>query len=308
MYARRCSIRAPGAALACLSLLCVLTLGWPRLARACAVCGCGDPTLTIMGDEKPFEGRARVSADLRLGHVIVGTPGVSEIGMSEGRLELSGAYAPTRSTLLVLALPLLVREASFHDRTTQRWFTVGDIELRVKQFVWTARRGRFLHQVALQGGVKAPSAPVETEDHGVALPAALQPGWGSIAPFAGIFYGFGRGAWSYFASATLYLPYAVRSSAHASDSFRASTSVQRQVGPRLAARLGVDTRLDASAEANGVPDPNSGGFVGYVSPALVVSPASDVLLAAGVHAPVVQALQGHHAEATIASLAVTYDF
>jgi hypothetical protein len=173
---------------------CALALGSPEVARACAVCGAGDPTLTVMGDEKTFVGRARAAAELRVGDVRVGTPGVDEIGVSEERLELSAAYAPTRSLLLVLAVPLLHREAAFfHDGRTASYVTLGDVELRAKQFVWVKRRGEFSHQIAIQGGVKAPSAPVEDDDHGAPLPSVLQPGLGAVTPFAGIFYGMGRG-------------------------------------------------------------------------------------------------------------------
>lgn len=283
-------------------------LAHPVTARACAVCGCGDPTLTVMGDEKTFEGRARIAGELRVGHVRVGEPGVSEIGVTEERFEVTGAYAPTPSLLLVVALPTLARQLSFPDKTSGRFFTVGDLDIRAKIFVWSGRRSGFQHRVALQGGVKLPTAPVENDDRGAALPAALQPGLGSITPFAGLFYGAGRGPWSVFASATVYLPYAVRDSAHASDSLRASTSVQRQVGRRFAARIGLDTRLDASGESNGKPDPNSGGFVAYLSPAMVLSPTTDILLAVSAHSPFVQALQGFHHEATIAAFSVTYDF
>jgi hypothetical protein len=287
---------------------CIVVLASPSVARACAVCGCGDPTLTVMGDEKTFAGRARASAELRIGHVRVGTPGIDETGMSEERLELSGAYAPTRSLLLVLAVPLLYRQPSFHDGATSRFFTIGDIELRAKLFVWEARRSEFQHRIALQGGIKAPSGPVERDDRGAPLPSALQPGLGAVTPFAGLFYGLGRGPWSFYASATAYLPYAVRDSAHASDSLRISGTVARQVGRTFAGRIGLDTRLDASGEAGGKPDPNSGGFVAYLSPAIVVSPVVDLLLVFGAHVPFAQALHGQHHEATIATTSVTYDF
>jgi hypothetical protein len=36
-----------------------------RDAWACAMCGCGDPTLTTMGAEQPFAGRLRLSSELR---------------------------------------------------------------------------------------------------------------------------------------------------------------------------------------------------------------------------------------------------
>jgi hypothetical protein len=136
----------------------------------------------------------------------------------------------------------------------------------------------------------------------------VQPGMGAVTPFAGVFYGFGHGVWSLYASASVYLPFAVLEGAYCSDSFRSSVSVQRQVGRAFAARIGLDTRLDASGDADGKSDPNSGGFVAYLSPALIVSPVTDLLLTAGVYAPFGQALQGYHREGTIAALGVTYDF
>jgi hypothetical protein len=279
-----------------------------REARACAVCGAGDPTLTVMGDEKPFQGRARAAVELRMGEVRVGQPGVSEIGMSEARVELAAAYAPVRPLLLMIAVPLLFRRATFPDGGRSRVATIGDVELRAKVFVYGARRGPHKHEVAIQGGIKAPSGPVQDDDRGAPLPATLQPGMGAVTPFAGLFYGMVRGPWSFYASLTSYLPFPVRDTAHASDSLRSSASVQRQVGRRFAARIGLDTRLEGTSETNGRADPNSGGFVAYLSSGLVVSPVEDLLLGAGVHAPFGQAFRGYHHESAIGVVSVYYDF
>ncbi len=272
------------------------------------MCGAGDPTLTLMGSEKAFDGRLRIAGDLRLGRVWAGAPVDEVVQLDEQRLELSVAYAPTRTTFLALAVPLLHRVASFHDGTSKSFFTPGDIQLRVKQFVWSGRRGAFVHQAAIHGGLDTPTSPVEDGERGVALPAVLQPGMGSVAPFVGVFYGFTRGPWSLYSSAAFFLPFAVRAGPHASESFKTSLSVQRQIGRVFASRIGIDTRLDGSCEAYGKPDPNSGGFVAYLSPEVVVSPVADLLLVAGVRAPFGQALHGYHREAAIAGLGVTYDF
>ncbi len=280
----------------------------PGVATACAVCGAGDPTLTVMGDEKAFSGRARAAVELRVGDVRVGQPGVSEIGLSEERVEFAGAYAPTPTLLLMVAVPLLIRQAAFLDGAQRRMVTIGDVEIRAKQFVWSARKGPFKHQMAIQGGVKVPSGPLERDDHGAPLPAALQPGMGAVTPFAGVFYGMGRGPWSLYASMTAYIPFPVRDASHGSDSLRSSATFQRQVGRAFVARIGLDTRLDGSCTTDGVADPNSGGFVAYLSPALVVSPVEDLLLGAGVHVPFVQALHGYHHESSVGVLSAYYDF
>ncbi len=294
---------AAGAAALALALL-----ARPGAALACAVCGCGDPTLTVMGDEKPFRGRLRLDLETRLGQVRVGEPGVDEIVLREERMEAALAYAPTPSIFLVLDLPVLHQYDFFHDGTTSNAWSPGDVELRVKGFVWRARRGAFSHQVAIQGGLKAPTGLVLRDASGAPLPAVVQPGMGAVTPSAGVFYGMGHGVWSFYASASVYLPFAVLAAAHASDSFRSSVSVQRQVGRVFAARIGLDTRLDASGELNGKSDPNSGGFIAYLSPAIVVSPVTDLLLTAGAYAPFGQALRGFHHEGTIAALGATYDF
>jgi hypothetical protein len=44
----------------------------PRVVQACSVCGAGDPTLTVMGDEKPFGGRLRVDFETRITCATVG--------------------------------------------------------------------------------------------------------------------------------------------------------------------------------------------------------------------------------------------
>lgn len=279
-----------------------------RPAAACAVCGAGDPTLTVMGTEKAFVGRVRAGLELKLGSLRVGEPGVDEVNLTEGRVEAAVSYAPLRTLFLSLGVPVLHREAFFHDGSRVAFTGLGDLELRAKQFVWSGTRGLYRHQAAIQGGLKLPTAPVERDAAGAALATALQPGTGAITPFLGVFYGLAQGPWSLYASASLYLPFAVRSGPHATESFRTSAAAQRQVGRRFAARLGIDTRLDGTASADDKPDPSSGGFVGYLSPQLVVSPTTDLILQAGAHFPVVQALRGFHREGAILALGATYDF
>ena len=47
------------------ALLCLALYLAPTRASACATCGCGDPTLTLMGAGQPFSGRLRLGAELR---------------------------------------------------------------------------------------------------------------------------------------------------------------------------------------------------------------------------------------------------
>ena len=129
----------------------------------------------------------------------------------------------------------------------------------------------------------------------------------AVTPLAGLSYDVRRGPWMLYTSLTFFVPFAVRSGAHACDVLRASTSVQAQPHRRVATRLGFDVRLESSAAGDKQSDPNAGGFIGYLSPEVVVSPMTDLLVIAGARFPVVQALRGDHREDAIASLGVAYD-
>ncbi len=277
-------------------------------AQACAVCSVGDPTLTVAGNERPFEGRFRLSGTLRLGGLRSGAPGRDEIALRERRLDLGVAYAPLPTLFLSVALPLLHRDTTDVQDRRQSTFSLGDVELRAKYFAWQGRRGPYAHHFAVQGGLKLPTAPLVRGVDGQALSMNLQPGMGAVTPMVGAFYGFSRGIYSLFASATFYLPIAVREGPHGADSLRSSISAQIQPHRSFALRFGLDTRLDSSAELNGASDPNTGGFVGHVSPELVLSPVTDLVLHAGAHFPVVQALRGYHREGPILALGALYDF
>lgn len=301
-------IHLPRGRVTALLLPALLILTAPGSADACAVCGAGDPTLTVMGAERPFAGRLRISGELRVGSARVDSPAGSAVEVSEQRFDLGVAYAPLPSLFLSASVPLLRREATSRDRLGATAFGLGDVEIRAKHFIWDARRGELRHQIALQGALKLPTAPVQRDAYGATLPADLQAGAGSITPALGAFYSLALGPWSFYASAAFYMPFAVREGPHSSDSLRAVTTLQRQLGESVASRVGLSSRIDAAGERDGQPDPSSGGFVGFVSTEIVLSPAADWVLLAGAYFPALQALRGGHREGTILALGATYDF
>lgn len=286
------------------ALLCAVSA---RTAAACAVCGAGDPTLNAAGTERPYAGRLRLSADLRAGGARVGERGAGLLMLREQRLDLSVAYAPTAPLLLTIDLPGLHRRVTSGAGDRADAWTPGDVDLRVRGFILRAARGAFTHEVALVGGLKLPTAPLAAGPSGAPLPPALQPGGSSITPLAGAAYDARRGPWFFYASAAFFLPFAIRTGAHACDVLRASASVQYQPRPAFAARLGLDARIESSAANDARADPDAGGVLGYVSPEVLVSPATDLVLVFGARFPAAQALRGAHREDTIVSIGVAYD-
>jgi hypothetical protein len=85
-------------------------------------------------------------------------------------------------------------------------------------------------------------------------------------------------------------------------------AAQRHLGDLVAARFALDTRLDAQGLESAAPDPNSGGFIAFAAPELLVSPLTDLFLSAWIKIPVLNLLDGWHEEPLVAGLAAAYDF
>lgn len=280
-----------------------------RLASACSACGCGDPTLTAMGAEKPYRNRLRVSLDGRYRSDDIGEPGVDQIRLREARLDGQVAWAPTEHLLLLASVPFLDRTIGYVNGGQAHSLALGDVELRAKVFLYQDRSFSPRHLYALIGGLKMPTAPRERDDSdGSYLPIEAQPGTGSWDPILGLSYAFFAQPLSFYASASGSAPLRGTSELRASASIRTTTTLQYQVVPWLAPRIGIDTRLDARSFEDGAPERDSSGFVAFLSPELILSPATDLVLVASLHLPVVQALAGYHHEGPVIGLAVAYDF
>jgi hypothetical protein len=282
-----------------------LALAMPRAAYACAVCATADPTIAASGEEQPFRGRLRLSADARLGQVDAG--GAS---LDDRRVEIATAWAPIRALEISLSVPYLFRE--LRDASSFRvtdYATLGDVELRATMLAYESRGAFGRRRFGLLAALKLPTSPIENGFEGEPLSSVLEPGCGAIAPTLGAYYSASRGAWSTFTSVSLFLPFQVREGPHSGDSARASFHVQFQPTPRFAGRLGAFARLDASGNLTpAADDPNSGGFIGYVTSEIAIAPISDLVITIGAFLPVIEALRGAHHESAIAALTVAYDF
>ena len=271
------------------------------------MCAAGYPTLVTAGAEQPYAARLRLDLDVMGGAVRVGTVGGRLLLIDDLRVAATASYAPTRDLLFSVVLPGLDR--TLHDggeRTTL--LAPGDAEARVYDVVWRDP-GVPQRTVGLLAGVKLPTAPVEHDVQGAPLPAELQPGCSSVVPYVGAAFGTGGPVVSARGTVLAYLPFSVRAAPHPGDSLRWSAWLQVQPERVLATRFGVRGRIDGTGElAPGVADLNSGGFVGYVTSDVIVSPAQDLVLSIGAAFPVVQLWLGEHHESAMGSVQLAYDF
>lgn len=278
-------------------------------ALACATCGCGDPTLTAMGTEKPFQNRLRASIDGRYRTDAIGREGVDRIRLREVRTDAQVAWAPHERVFLLATVPVLHRRIGYVNGGETSTFALGDVELRAKAFVYTDASFSPRHLYALTAGLKLPTGIRQrNEADGTYLPPEAQPGTGSWDPILGMSYAFFARPFAFYASVQGSAPLrGTGGDVRASPSARTTTALQYQATPWLAPRLGIDTRLDGRAYERGEPERDSSGFIGLLSSELLLSPGADLLVVLSVRVPVVQALAGHHDEGPILGAAVAYD-
>ncbi|MCS6899291.1 MAG: transporter [Myxococcales bacterium] len=279
----------------------------PRGALTCAVCNVGDATLTSMGTEKPYRGRLRSSLTLQYRTDEVGEARVDRLRLAETRLDLNLAWAPHARLFLMGVMPVMQRTVEYVNLARRTSVGPGDGELRARWFPWQDRSFGAKHLLAVTGGVKLPTGQVQRGRDGKPLPVELQPGTGSVDPLGGISYAHFSWPWSMYTSLQFFGSMAGAEGVRASRSMRGTVAGQWQVSMPVALRLGLDGRFDGKAIEGGTPERDSGGFIGYASPEILLSPGLDWMVVLSVKFPVIQALSGFHREGPIWSIGVVRD-
>lgn len=290
----------------CVVPLAVALFIIPGLARACATCACGDPTLTSMGTEQPFAGRLRLATTVRAWGQTQGEAAVDAVSLRELRMDLSAAYAPRSWLILSATLPLQARSVRDVSLMREQGWGPGDLEVAAKAYVFRDKAFSPNHLLGVLVGARLPTSPTLHAADGTALSIDAQLGTGSWDPLAGLSYTAFRGEWSFIANATGSLPTRGREGFRAGASLRTTLAAQYQPSPRWALHLATDTRLEGSSNTQGVPDPEGSGFIGFLSPDVLFSPTTDTVIQLGVRMPVLNFLS-HTRPNPVIQVAVAYD-
>jgi hypothetical protein len=155
--------------------------------------------------------------------------------------------------------------------------------------------------------VRLPTSVDQVGSNGERLPVEAQTGSGGVAPILGLFYTHLADPWSLFGSATVSLPVAPRFDEAPGPSMRAQVALQYRFDRWITVRGGVAMRLDAPASAGGRSEPGTDDFALFVSPNLLWSPVSDLILVFGLRVPVAQISQQGRAEGLYATTSVIVD-
>lgn len=279
---------------------------WPRPAPACAVCNCGDPTLTAVGVEQPYRNRVRAGLEERFGDHEVGD---GDQSLQQLRSALFAAYTPHPRITFGLVLPWMTSWVT--ERAGQRALIngLGDLELSGRVLLFRDRHFGAHHLVWATAGLKLPTGPRLRDDAGYPYGDDDQPGSGSWDPFVGLTYAwYSGGLFSAFTSASY------RYTTRGWHGYRRGmqlgwhATVQAQPWEWGAFQLFMDGNwLAADRFSTGEVMPNSGGTVVRLGPAVVVAPRADLLVRVGMSVPVLMAYQGRQRDGVQIMASLVWD-
>jgi len=274
-----------------LVLLVVGVLVESRPARACSVCGCGDPLLTV-SDPAAITGSFRVQVDteyLRIDAGTDGRPGHTD-QLSQWSYRFNAVYRPLDALSLAATVSLVSK--TIHtvglgtDVVGSDLTGLGDIELAARYAVWHSVNlgARRVQEFAVSAGAAIPTGSHNARaSDGTLIDPHGQLGTGGWGPFVGVHYRLEQGDWLAYASVS----YRVRTEASFFDGSKYTFgnallwSVHGQYLPhrRVALDLGVDGRYanaDKATAADGTladPVDNTGGTVLAAAPGVYFNAA-----------------------------------
>jgi hypothetical protein len=301
--------RRQATAVRSLGIIAALSMAMaPARARACAVCNCGDPTLTAVGVEQPYRNRVRAGIEERYGSHTQGN-GYTFESLQLLRSALFGAWSPHKRITVGLVVPWMTTWLSPASGRSSLINGLGDMELSGRVLVFRDRSFGAHHLLWGTAGLKMPTAPRLRDDAGYPYPDDDQPGSGSWDPFVGATYAWYSGdLWS----------------AYASGSYRYTTTgwhgyrrgmqagwngaVQAQPWAFLAFQLFLDGNWSAADRLpSGGAMPNNGGTVMRLGTGIAASPRVDLLVRLAVSLPVVQDFQGQQTDGVQVTASLVWD-
>jgi hypothetical protein len=283
---------------------------WPwavPLARACSTCNSGDPTLTVTGVEQPYRNRLRIGLDELFGSSTSGDGYTFERSRTlTSSVGLS--WSPLSRLTLAVVVPWVTRW--IETQQSGRAFINGLGDAQISSRVVLFRNRAFAPQHLLWGGagLKFPTAPRLRDDAGRPYSDDDQPGSGSWDPVAGLTYAWFGPLTSISVSVSYQYTTPGRHGYRFGSVLKASTALQLQPWRFLAVSLGFEARhAEADRYANHHAVPDTGGLLLEIMPALLFSPARDLLVRVGVGLPIFEKLRGIQTEAVQAVLSLSYD-
>jgi len=279
-----------------------------RSARACAVCNCGDPTLTAVGVEQPYRNRVRAGIEERYGSHTQGDGSDGE-SLELVRSALYGAWAPHARVTIGLVVPWMTTWLTPSVGRSSLINGLGDMELSGRVLVARDKSFAAHHLFWATAGLKMPTAPRLKDDQGFPYADDDQPGSGSWDPFFGVTYAWYSGAlWSAYGSVSYRYTTEGWHGYHRGMQLGWNAAVQAQPWNWGGFQLFLDGNWQAQDRLpTGAGMPNTGGTVVRIGPAFVFSPRMDLMVRVAATVPALQAYIGQQHDGPQVMLSLAWD-
>ncbi|EIJ41470.1 hypothetical protein BegalDRAFT_0552 [Beggiatoa alba B18LD] len=280
----------------------------PAPVLACSTCMAGDPTLSLMGTEKTYTGRLRLSADYLQRQERIGIAGFNQTELTERRLTIGLSYAWNDRLNLAIRLPFVDKNLEYANLATQDSQAIGDIELSTKFTLTPETTDMHRHLWGLIAGIRLPTAPEQTDNAGRSLDIDVQTGTGAVVPQLGGWYGYYAFPYFFYSSVVLHYAFEGFEDFQAGEALVLTFAGQYALNHAVALQAGIDARWSAKNQFSDIDDPDSGGFIAFFSPKVMYTITEDVILNLGVQIPMIKQLNGEQTERSIWQAGIVYDF
>ncbi|HEY3357584.1 MAG TPA: hypothetical protein VGQ83_30310 [Polyangia bacterium] len=288
----------------------------PGRARACSVCGCGDP-LVAASEARPISGWLRLALDFE--YLTAEARSDEQPALTESLTQLTirpvVIVSPTDSLNLVLQVPFVYKDWSLGGAggsvASAKPFGLGDIDFGVRWFLLdrTDLRRQRRWNLALSAGSSFPTGADDERVHGVRIDDHAQLGTGAFGPYGGALYAWHQDPWNLFVTASY--------RTHTTNSYgyrfgeAVLFSVRGELRPweRLAFGLGLDGRWAARDTLSGERQENTGGLLLALTPGVIVNLVDPGLwLQVRVQVPVLSRLYGEQSVGPVVTASLQYAF
>ncbi len=279
--------------IAALTLASIALLA-PAAARACSVCGCGDP-LVLAGDSMPVANTVRFALEYEYLTATARSddqPDRTE-ALTQMTLRPVLVYSPFSRVNLVVQVPLIRKEWALSGTPTAEPESatptgLGDLDLGARVFLWdaTSIQAQRRQNLALTAGTSFPTGSDDrTTADGERIDQHAQLGTGAWGPYVGALYAFHQDPWNFFLSVTGRFRTTNSQGYRYGDAVLWSAQLRFRVVEPLALQLGVDGRYAGRDRSEGVQQENTGGLVVSAVPGLAWNVAGPIWLLAQVQVP-----------------------
>ena len=292
----------------------LLVLLAPLPARACSVCGCGDP-LVLAGDSMPVASTVRFALEYEYLTATARSddqPDRTE-SLTQMTLRPVVVYSPFSWANLVLQVPLVRKDWTLSGSPTAPAENaipagLGDLDLGVRVFVWdaTSIRAQRRQNLALTGGTSFPTGQDDRMVDGVRIDQHAQLGTGAWGPYVGALYAFHQDPWNFFLSVTGRFRTTNSYEYKYGDAVLWSAQLRFRVVEPFALQLGVDGRYAGRDRSEGVLQENTGGLVISAVPGIAWNVGGPIWLLAQVQVPFATHLFGEQTVGVTATASLQF--